>query len=330
MTHQKNTTMFQARRKDNGIIVEAEELKVITNVGEIEFYCVSPECGIDLIPCSYGVNNKKRPFFKKYHNKEHSEDCSYSTYLKFQKIGKKRKLTEIEFEKLKYPSKLVVVKKNTLETDTSTKKDLPIDKSKSTRRVNNGEFEEVAESNRRVSSISQIVDFYLNYPYNRDVDLDLLGTEAPYKYQFRRIYGKNKGNYTDNKIFYGIINFSDPDSIIHEKNLTKIKLHECEKWEKNPRSLFNTKIRVNPYWVEIDHEQVSRYKLNSILKSRETVSNQSKNDYLKKIKKSKVNAFIFFLGTAPLKEKPYVFKAVGSFVTCRYTEVLHKKEPRKN
>lgn len=315
--------MFKARIKNTDEIIEADELKVLENVQSLEFSCVDKNCNIPLIPSSYKENNKKRPFFKKYKNQEHSSKCSYSKYLHFLEIGKNRRLTELEFEKLEYPSQLVISQPKTREMDTTTSDVLPEGDSVSTKRISNGEFTDAAHSNRKVSAISQIVDFYLSCPYNRDVDLDLLGSKAPYVYQFKRIYGPNEGKYLDNKIFYGIIDLKDIDSLRSTDDTVIIKLHECEKWEDNPRLVFPRKNRVNPYFVKINKEEITKYKMSRILKERETVSNQSKNDYFKNLKKDNVEAYIFFLGKKPSAETPYVFEAINGFVSFRYTKVFH-------
>lgn len=315
--------MFTARIKYTDEIIEAEELKVLENAKGIEFVCVDKNCSIPLIPSSFQEDNKKRPFFKKYPNQDHKPKCSYSKYLKFLEIGKTRRLTELEFEKLEYPSQLIMAQPKTVERDTSTSDVLPESESTSAKRVSNGEFTDAAHSNRKVSAISQIVDFYLSCPYNRDVDLDLLGTKASYKYQFKRIYGPNTDQYIDNKIFYGIIDLNDMDSLRSTEDSMIIKLHECEGWEDSPRLVFPKRRRVNPYFVKINKNEITKYKMNRILKERETIFNQSKNDFFKNLKKDKVEAYIFFLGKKPSTAEPYVFEAINGFVSFRYTKVFH-------
>lgn len=315
--------MFKARKKYTDEIIEAEDLKVIENVRSLEFACVDKNCNIPLIPSSFQENNKKRPFFKKYPNQEHSPKCSYSKYLQFLEIGKTRRLTELEFEKLEYPSQLIMAQPKQKENDTTTSDILPESESTSTKRVSNGEFTDAAHSNRKVSAISQIVDFYLSCPYNRDVDLDLLGSKAAYMYQFKRIYGPNTDQYIDNKIFYGIIDLKDLDSLSSTEDSMIIKLHECEGWEENPRLVFPRRRRVNPYFVKVNRNDITKYKMSRILKERETISNQSKNDFFKNLKKDGVEAFIFFLGKKPSAENPYIFEAINGFVSFRYTKVFH-------
>lgn len=318
--------MFTARIKYTDEIIEADELKVMENVQSLEFACVDKNCNIPLIPSSYKENNKKRPFFKKYKNQEHSTKCSYSKYLHFLEIGKTRKLTELEFEKLEYPSQLVISQPKIREMDTTTSEILPEGESVSTKRISNGEFTDAAHSNRKVTAISQIVDFFLSCPYNREVDLDLLGTKAPYVYQFKKIYGPNTDQYISNKIFYGAIDLKDLDSLTSKEDSMLIKLHECERWEDNPRSIFSSKRRVNPYFLKINKAEITKYKMSRILTERETVLNQSKSDFFKKIKKDGVEAYVFFLGRKPAAETPYIFEAINGFVSFRYTKVFHPEK----
>lgn len=317
--------MFQARRKDNNEIILADDLKVIDNVSDLEFVCIDPNCAIDLIACSFGEHNKKRPFFKKHKNSEHNASCAYGKYLLLLEHGKKRALTTEELEDMDYPSQLVMPAKKAQEIDTTTKEDLPKEDTESTRKASTGEYTEVASTLKKVTAIDQIVDFYLSCPYNRGIDLNLLGNSAPYRYQFRRIWGENIGNYKNGKIFYGIINLG-LNPVINRDGKTRIRLHECAGWETDSTSRYNDKSQVNPYWVEIDNDQLSKHKLSRIIKTRESVANESKGTWLKSKKNDGKDAFIFFLGEAPSENEPYVFKANGGFVTFRYTEILPTKD----
>jgi len=322
--------MFQARRTDTSAVIESEELKVISKPTEINFVCVDPQCAIELIPCSYGDVNKRRPFFKKRKKTDHSAACDYSSYLNYLEVGKTRSLTSIELEKMDYPSRLVIHNPyQPTAVNSTTIEDIQLQKISQTRRVDSGEYSEAIHSNRKVTSINKIVEFYLDCPYNRGVDLDLLGNVAPYKFQFKRIKDENIGDYIDNKIFYGIINLNDMDAVYQNEGKTFIRMHECERWEEIPRSIFKKKRRVNPYIVEIDNNSISDYKLSSILRSRETVANESKNLFFANRKKEKEEAYIFFLGHAPKNNNPYTFKAIGGFVAFRYTKVIHPKDTRQ-
>ncbi|PKR81771.1 hypothetical protein CW751_00065 [Brumimicrobium salinarum] len=311
--------MYKAKNKKTNEVIEADELKVINNVSSIDFVCVDDKCAIPLIACSFQETNKKRPYFKKHSNQEHTDSCSYSEYLKLLEVGKTRRLTDLEFEKLDYPSKLVFSLPKVKDTLTLTSELLPDSNSTAKKTISNGEFAEVANANRRVTSISQIVDFYLSCPFNRDVELDLLGVKMSYKFHFKRIYGENTGAYIDNKIFYGRVSLNSIDSEVSDENYLYLKLFECEDWERN-NSLTSNNKQINPYFLKINKEEISKYKINRILKEKETVSNLSKNDY-RINKKHGREAWVFFIGRKPSLKNLYEFEVVNGFITFRYTIV---------
>lgn len=316
--------MYKAKNKKTNEIIEADELKVINNVSDINFVCVDDKCAIPLIACSFQETNKKRPYFKKHSNQEHTDSCSYSEYLKLLEVGKTRRLTDLEFEKLDYPSKLVFSLPKVKDTLTLTSELLPDSNSTAKKTISNGEFAEVANANRRVTSISQIVDFYLSCPFNRDVELDLLGVKMSYKFHFKRIYGENKGDFIDNKMFYGKIYLNSIDSEINDGHFLYLKLFECENWEKNKSLTIINKKQINPYFLKINKDEVSKYKINRILKEKETVSNLSKNDY-RNNKKDGREAWVFFIGKRPNLKNQYQFEVVNGFITFRYTTIQQIK-----
>ncbi|PHR46499.1 MAG: hypothetical protein COA32_10165 [Fluviicola sp.] len=311
--------MYKARIRKTQKIVEAEDLKVIPEVNELDFACVDKDCDIDLIPCSYGKFNKVRPYFKKNKGVEHSSNCEYSKLLKYLNIGKNRQITDDEFSRFDYPSKLIEKQKKILSTDTSTSDDLSPNTGRAMKTIMSGEFDSVMPSNKHVTSINLIIDFFISCPYNRDVYLKLLSKEGTYRHLFKSIFGESKGQYESGKIFHGVLYPNSKKSIRHEDQFVFFQLLSCERWEVD----FSGKNQVNPYWVKLNKNHLSKTKLNRILEDRQTVNNQSNLDYKEKKKNKETNAYVFFLGNAPTYKEPYIFEVVDDYISFRYTQVNH-------
>ncbi len=310
--------MHKARIKGTDKFVEAEDLKVMSNVAETEFICVDENCGISLIPCSYGQDNKVRPYFKKARGVEHKSDCEYSKLLEFLKIGKKQRITDEELSMFEYPAKLVERPKEKSSKDVSTSDSLPEEKGSGNRHVMSGEFDSLLRSNKHVTSINLIIDFFISCPYNRDALLNLLGKEGEYNHMFKSISYKSHGKFEDGKIFHGVLYSSrGEDSIRDEKDFVYFRLLSCERWEDS----FGGKQQVNPYWVKLNKADISKYKLDRILEDRKTVNNQSKEDYQKQKKNKSTNAMVFFLGKAPKYKDPFTFEVIDDYISFRYAQV---------
>lgn len=302
-----------ARDKTTGEEIEAEELKSLTYVDSENYECIDDQCRIQLFPCSYKRHNKTRPYFKTAKGVEHAQLCSFNQYtilLKKARIGNISKNGIIPYP---YPSKLVIPSKSTFKVDS----DLPNNSMEADeyqlRKVNqSSESTNLIKGNRTVTAIGQIIDFYLNCPFNRDVPLDLLDKQTEYRFAFKRIKGKNVGQYKGRKIYYGIMHLYL--KTIEIQNDIQIQLLECEEWVKAGE----VKSQKNPYKVSIELHNLSVHKKARILNEmvfvkEEQISAKNKNDKY---------AFIFFLGDPPNTENPYTFKVYENYVVCRYDEIL--------
>jgi hypothetical protein len=302
-----------ARDKSTGEEIEAEDLKNLTSVDSENYECIDEKCRIQLFPCSYKKHNKTRPYFKTAKGVEHAQICSFNQYTILLKKARSGNIGKNGIIPYPYPSKLVVPTKNTFKVESELPEDSMNEDSYQPRKGSqSSESTNLIKGNRTVTAIGQIVDFYLNSPFNRDAPLQLLNLQTEYRFAFKRINGKNEGHYSGRKIYYGIMHLYV--KAVETQNIIQIQLLECEEWV----SAGNVKSQKNPYKVSIELEDLSIQKkariLNEIVfvKEEQIIAENKNNKY----------AFIFFLGDPPEIENAYTFKVYKDYVVCRYDEIL--------
>jgi len=310
--------MNQARDKNTGSVVDAEELKNISTEELSEYECVDENCKIELIPCSYKRINKIRPYFKSFTNIDHTNKCQFSRFLKLLNQAKKRRLEASEFENLPYPSKLIKPVKK-LKENTLKQKEIvdDLEEVTGTKRKSTNQFEESANANRSVTTIYQIVDFYLNCPYNRDVELNIIDKAETYLYWFRRI--KNDKKYDGLRIYFGKLH-TKSGYVNKKSNKITIKLFECQDWQKQKGAGFinNSKVQINPFTVNVDLENLSSHKTSRLMNEIEFAINEKKKYFSNK----KKNAYVFFLGK-PTPNVKFSFDVIDGYLATRFTEIAY-------
>jgi hypothetical protein len=320
--------MNQARDRKTNEIIEAEELKLIHLTDISDYECIDENCKIQLIPCSYKPSNKNRPYFKSPKNINHSDNCRFSEFLKLLEQGHKRKLELTEFENMPYPSRLISPKKIKTEEKTTKQDDnIIIEETTGKKRKSTNEFEESANSNRAVTTISQIVDFYLSCPFNRDFELDLLGTKKAYMYWFKRIQkSKQIAKYNGQCIYFGQLH-TNMSYVKKTESEILIKLYECEEWVRNTGTslAFNKSEQKNPFYVKINIENLTSHKISRILNEFQFAI-QDQKDAHNNNKDGKKKAYLFFLGEAPVDKDSFTFNVIEGNISARFTEI----KPTKN
>jgi hypothetical protein len=216
-----------------------------------------------------------------------------------------------------FPSKLRVLKKP-LEIDEKQIRvdDFdPIDGSGTKRNFIN-EFSDQKNSSKIVTSINQIVDFYLSCPYNRDVELDLLGTKLEYYKIFINVKASKSIPLKELRIYYAKLDFRKGGKSLIRVNSNEymFKLFEGIKTSETNFQEFE------PYYVMINKDELSKTKFERIKYEKSQVI----SEYVTKFKAHKNesdDAFIFFVSFPPKKENPTIFKALHGLVVSRYTKI---------
>ena len=315
--------MNQARDISTDLIIDAEDLKSLEAVDKHNYECIDKNCRVKVIPSSYGITNKVRPYFKIHTNGTHTSKCSCSNFANLISQGKSRRLNIEEFVNNPYPEKLVIaspLKENVIKVIDEDSELVNI--TRSTKTNYSSDFDEASSTNKTVSALGQIVDFYLNCPYNRDFELNLLGTASNYQNAFMKINAGNIGKFKkEPKIYFGQL-YLKYDSIKISDNLIMIKMYECQDW-KDSNSL-SYKEQINPFFIKINTESFKKNKVSRLIKEMEYVKEEQK-DILQSGIGRKKKAFIFFYGVQS-NDNEFLFEVQHGLMVCRLTEVLPKKK----
>lgn len=317
--------MNQARDKISREIIDAESLKHLYEDGLSEYECIDEKCRTKLLPCSFKPINKNRPYFKTSNGENHKKSCQFSEYLKLLEKARNRALTEYELEDMPFPTKYKRVKQK--DTDNTTFKSNNLEQEQNsqvgTRKQASGEFVEILNKSKIVTSISPIVDFYIKCPFNRGVELEIEDIRKSYMFWFKRIKKPLKaGRYKGQCIFFGRLH-TGKDKISETNDTLEITLYESEDWLSSTDN--KPAKQINPFIVSINKSIISKNKVsrikNEINYAIEEKINAFKNGEIDK----KKDAFIFFLGEAPTKEEPYTFNVLEGSLVTRYTQILPNK-----
>lgn len=308
--------MNQAKYKETGEPLDAEDLKIISDPKSIEFICAGDNCGVPVFPCSYRPENKPRPYFK-VGGIEHTSECTYSSFLDYLKIGYKGKLSTSDLVKMEFPSKLKLYTKPKTDDKTQNRVENSEEQDSSrSKRIFSDEFGDEKKSNKVVTTINKIVDFYLSCPYNRDVELDLLGTKKEYYKLFINVTTAKNVNSKELRIYYARFDFrKGGKSLIKlDANNYMIKLFEGIKKD-------DISDDYEPFHVLIKKDQISKAKFDRIKYEKSQVIQEYLIKYNPK-KSTLEGAYIFFVAYPPTNGTPTIFDALHGMVVSRYTKIL--------
>ena len=313
-----------ARLKDTKEPIEAEELKFLDEQNMPEFICADENCAVPLVPASYKNHNKQRPHFRILRNNDHSKTCKYSEFARILELGGKRKITFEEFENSPVPTKLFSPKENgkneVLKTKNGDSQEENPDAIK--RKGSSGEFDESGNNFKNVTTISQIIDFYLNCPFNRDIELTLFDKTKPYMYWFRRLQNTLRNTEPQElNIYFGQLH-QDNSFNIDNTEMIRLKMYDCEKWEETKDSFLPSepKVQVNPFYVWIDPKNLSLHKLSRLKNEIEFARNEQTIAF-KEGNQEKRKPFIFFIGKKIDINNPFEYEVRDNHLVARYTAV---------
>lgn len=294
--------MESARDKHTNEIVEAEELWQLPSVDRDGYECGS--CAVDVYPASYLKTNLKRPYFSLFRNTDHLNGCDVEGDKKTVAKGKKGSVRdELETSPGLSPSRLtlrderVAVDPTLLRTSTQTSS------TRSVRRDVDSETEKPL-GRRAANTIRPICRAFLNFPFDRNMSLDVPGIEdKTYWTAFKKLGAGNKGieQFDRSKIFYAELAWAkaqeDEDSLV-------IPLSAGE-WS-TERKL------VRPYRVRVCWAEWSKYKQTVVRNEMDVVREEG-------IKAKKQNlkdrAYVFFIGDQD-KDDQTIFNVSDHRLIC--------------
>jgi hypothetical protein len=168
--------MDSAQDKFTGEIVEAEQLWLVDNVDKDRYICRG--CGIKVTPASYRPENLVRPYFTA-RDGDHESKCDVAGEKKLVARGKKGRLsTATEGFPAPYPSRLVLRElRAVVDSNGSDAGDRLRAEDNGRRRTSDGG---TSTPNRRrvANTIRPICRTFINFPYDRHLDLEVPGIDA--------------------------------------------------------------------------------------------------------------------------------------------------------
>lgn len=312
--------MDKAFRVDTQEIVWAEELPTLMkgrSKDGLSFQCSDPKCRVRVVANSYKLTNKKVPYFSINPKLNHSEGCEEVLLNGLIGRAKDHRLTDAELRIVGYPSQLVLHDSFVEEDDLDVKLNNVGTSESTTTGGNKSSYNDIVSfdpedgiKNSKVSSIKRIVDFYLGFERNRDVEIEVLGEVNQYRYLFRRIgYGLKHNPFIDNKIFYAPLKLFR-DGALREDNDKMI-------FELLPHREDNTR----NYKVVLSKEGLSSQKISRIRNNYKRVFADTYERFVLKTQDKDYEGYVFFLGKGPTADNPLEFNVVNSFIYFKYTDV---------
>ncbi|EHQ42386.1 hypothetical protein [Myroides odoratus] len=312
--------MDRAFRVDTQEVIWAVDLPTIMkdkSKDDVLFQCPSENCRVAVVANSYKLTNKRIPYFSISPRQEHAEACEEALLNGLIGKAKNHKLTVKELKVVGYPSLLVMPEvSDDIEESVVEVKKHNEDEGTTTSAGRVGYNDEVSfdpedgKRNSKVSSIKRIVDFYLGFERNRDVEIEVLGNKIEYKYLFRHITsGKNHKPYIDNKIFYAPIKLIKSGALYEDEDKMEFQLY---------------RYRTNGnegYKVILQKKGLSKAMVTRIRNNYNNVFNSTLERLRLDTKDSEYEAYVFFLGIGPTEDNPLEFNVMNSFIYFRYTDI---------
>jgi hypothetical protein len=316
--------MNEARIVSNNEIIKAEDIiELYPNYKELEFVCMDEKCSVRMSPACINKKDYRKPHFKKYRNREHIETCEYATLNELNQTGQNQRLNKIQINKIGYPSVF-----NLNEDDDNIEQ-----KKTPQARLNNddegvtgiGGITKVYEfdgenikfdRNNKVQSIDRIVDWYLGFPYNRDVEIEINNNKIPYRFFFKGIKDYTQSSELQNeRIFYSKIMLSNKNRDI---------------FNKYPESIYFTLLgfqnkdkisgKINNYSVKIDNKSISKNLLTRIKNKYTILFEKAITELKNESNDPNVGLYVFVYGTIDDKNDT-ILNVKKNHITFRYDEV---------
>ncbi|WZL88757.1 hypothetical protein VS868_14260 [Salinimicrobium sp. 3283s] len=324
--------MNKARIKNTDEIVLAEELpKLFPNYKELVFVCVDNKCSIRMAPACIKKSSKRRPHFKKYRNQEHIDNCEYAVLNDLYQKGKDQKLTNIQINKIGYPSVFHIKEKFEYdENEAHIEKNDNIDEGITGRgeiaRLYEFDSENIKFDRRnKVQSIDRIVDWYLGFPYNRDVEIEIKGNRIEYQYFFKKIKQNTHSSQLHNeRIFYGRIMLSNKNQDAFDKYNESVYLTLLGFQKKDEISG-----QYENYSIKVNKNSMSRTLLSKLKNKYNELFKKAFIDFQEDNIKPDYGLYAFVYGKIDEKNNT-ILNVEKHHITFRYDEVRKTMKERDN
>lgn len=316
--------MNKARIESTNEIVRADTLlELYPNYKELIFVCIDQKCSVRMAPACIKKLDRKKPHFKKYRNREHTETCEYATLSDLYEKAKNGKLNKTEVRKIGYPSVF-----NLTEDIVGDEEKLPSkariddDDEGVTGRGGITKIYEFDSENikfdrkNRVQGIDRIVDWYLGFPYNRDVEIEINDKKIQYRYFFKRITDDTEPtSLLNDRIFYGIVRLSDANRNIFNKYAGNVFINLLGYKDIDERTG-----KPHNYSVRIDKNSISKQMLSRLKNKFESLFEGAFRDLSNEVNEPNIHLFVFVYGSLDDKNDTLI-NVKKHYITFRYDEV---------
>jgi hypothetical protein len=316
--------MNKARIVSNNEIIRADTLlEHYPNYSELEFVCIDEKCSVRMAPACINKKDHRKPHFKKYRNREHIETCEYATLNEIHQTGLNQRLNKIQINKIGYPSVFNLNEDNseTEEKKTSQARLDNEDEGVTSRggitKVYEFDSENIKfDKNNKVQSIDRIVDWYLGFPYNRDVEIEIKGIKIKYRFFFKGIKDHTQSTELHNeRIFYGKIMMSDKNKDVFDKYPESVYFNLLGFQSRDEISG-----KINNYSVKIDKKSISKNLLSRLKNKYNILFEKAFTEFKNGSNEPNVGLYVFVYGTIN-ENNNTILNVKKHHITFRYDEV---------
>lgn len=292
--------MESARNRVTMEVVDAEDLWLLPEVDKYGYICRG--CDLTVYPASYLKTNLQRPHFRSPHGQEHLQGCDIEGDEKTVASGKKGSVrNKLQTSPALSPARLVL--RNERPIVDPTAQPSPSGATRSVRTGSSGNGEARPQGRRSAQSIRRICRAFINFPYDRDLSLEVPGVEATtYQQVFKKLRGEGVEDLPSQKILYGELSWGRAED--DDDNLL-ITLSAGE-WGKEAKRY------VRPYRVRVSWAGWSDAKRTTVTNELEVVRQEGIDA---KKSGSKDRPYIFFLGRQD-PDDPSIFHVDDHRLIC--------------
>ena len=312
--------MRKARISGTDEIVQADDLlKFYPNYNDLIFVCIDEKCSVRMAPACIKKKDHRKPHFKKYRNQEHIETCEYAKLSKLYHQGKNQKLNKTEIKKIGYPS-VFILNEDKLEEPTTFQAKYGNDDGVTGRgdgitKVYEFDGENVKfDKSNRVQGIDRIVDWYLGFPHNRDVEIEINSGRIQYRYFFKHIKDfTDPANLQNERIFYGRIMLSEMNRNVFDRYTENVFFKLLGYKDKNEKNVSN-------YSVKIDKNSISKHSLSRLKNRYNHLFERAFTEHKNKTSEQNIGLYLFVYGKLD-EHNDTLLNVKRQYITCRYDEV---------
>jgi hypothetical protein len=312
--------MDKARIKDTDEIVMADTiLDLYPNYNELEFVCIDEICSVRMSPTCIKKTERKKPHFKKYRNREHIETCEYATLSKLYQKGGNQKLNKIEISKIGYPSVFILNDdeedfKKITKARLDSKDEGVTGRGNAISKVYEFDDENVKfDRKNRVQSIDRIVNWYLGFPHNRDVEIEINSIKIAYRYFFKQIkYFTDPTKLQNERIFYGKLILSKTNKNVFDKYTDCVYFNLLAYKDESKKK--------SNYSVKIDKKLISKHSLSRLKNKYDKLFDKAFTELEEGTNEPNFGLYVFVYGTID-ENNDTIMNVKQNHITFRYDEV---------